>query len=120
MNKDTFEVINDIVSKWDQQIIPEKYVPYKEGDYIIVYGACSGVAIYPYGNHLGYVFLSEDDEHYFCQDKNANKAVFWMEDDIKCLQVAMKYLEEHASPLYFSGCEGNPKCQCGWQLPWKN
>ena len=120
MNKNTIVDINSIINKWDQVTSPELYVPYREGDYVIVYGECGGIAIYPYGEtYLGYTFISEDDGHYWIEDKNTNKAVFWMEDDIKCMQVVMKYLEEHATPLYFSGCEGDPKLQCGWQRPWK-
>lgn len=114
------EFINNVISKWNQENCPELYTPYREGNCVLVYGDCTGVVIYPYDNYLGYTFLGEDDGFYYIEKHNPDKAVFWIKDDIKCLEIAMKYLEEHATPLYYVGCEDNPKCQCGWQLPFKD
>ena len=120
MNKDQIEFINSVIRQWNQENYPEFHVPYKEGDYIFIYGDCTGIVIYPYDDHLGYTWLSEDDGFYFMSEKNPNKAVFWIEEDMKCLEVALNYLEKYGTPLYYKGCEGNENCQCGWKLPWIN
>ena len=106
--------------QWNQENHPELYHFYRtENGFGYVLGECFGIAIIPRGyndNALMYLPLGEDDEFYFIQEKNFEKHTYWMEDAIKCLQVAKDYLEKHATPACFS----NSKTPCGWQLPWKD
>ena len=120
MDNAQLEFVRNIIGRWNQENYPKFYKPYREGDFVFIYGDCTGIVIYPYVDYLGYTWLSEDDGFYYLSEQNPNKAVFWMKTDIKCLEVALKYLEENATPMYYIGREGNPDAQCGWQLPWKN
>lgn len=115
------DFINSILTQWSCENVPAQYTPYKEGDYVFIYGDCTGIVIYPdINNFLGYMFFEEDDGFYYYNETKQQKHVYWMKSDIKCLEIAIKYLEEHATPEYYVGCEGDPDMQCGWKLPWKN
>lgn len=114
MDKETKQLIEAYLDGYDQDNTPDLHVPIRDGDFLYVFGGCSGVVVYPQGERLPFTLLTEDDGHYFI-DENPIWDNFWMEDLIKTLTVASKYVEENATVKFFSGTD----VPCGYKMPWK-
>lgn len=117
--------VRDWLEQWNQNNVPLKHHPYRVDDYLIVLGECTGIIVYPRdketNKYLTYEMLGEDDGSYFLRgDKWSHKDVSWLTEDIKCMEAAQKYIEAHASPMYYVFCGEVSDIQCGWQMPWKD
>lgn len=118
MRKEHFEHIEAYIEQYDQNNTAPQYVPEKDYDnYVYIFGSCFGVVLIPENDgRITFAILSEDDEHYFIQDKIVNAHNFWISDLITCLNIAQEYVKQNATVEYFV----NTDTPCGYQLPYKN
>lgn len=104
------KILEWINKNFDQENIPEYYVPYKPDDKcVIFFHGIGGIILY----EQWFQTFSEDDGHYFI---NSEPGVFassaWLNEYIKCFEAANKYLEENGKPYYYSGTN----VICGYSL----
>lgn len=85
---------------------PKLYTPYRYKDYIIILGEHSGIVAFRENNsnNIGFVALTENNCQYWVtnthpiEKKNHDfvhsKNVIWLEDEIKCYQTLISYLQQ--------------------------
>lgn len=118
MRKEHFKHIKAYIEKYDQNNIAPQYSPEKDSDnYVYIFGCCFGVVLIPEEDgRITFAVLSEDDGHYFIQDKITYAHNLWISDLIQCLNIGQQYIEQNATVAYFV----NTDTPCGYQLPYKN
>lgn len=115
MDKETKQQIEAYLEQWDQDNTPETYTIYRDGDFMYVFGSCSGIVVYPQKeDRLPFTLLQEDDGHYFIAESPIWDN-FWMKDIVNVLKAAQRYMQLYATPKFFSGTN----TPCGYKLPWK-
>lgn len=117
MKTEHFNHIKAYIEQYDQNNPAPQYIPEKDYDeYVYIFGNCFGIVLIPENDgRIIFAILTEDDGHYFIQDKAICAHNFWIPDLIKCLNIAQEYVSQNASPSYFV----NTDTQCGYQLPYK-
>lgn len=118
MIKEQFKHIESYIEKYDQANPATLYTPVKDYEnYVYIFGPCFGIVLIPENDErITFAILTEDDGHYFIQDKITHAHNFWIHDLIKCLNIAQEYIAQNATPAYFK----NSNTQCGYKLPYQN
>lgn len=117
MTTEQIEHIEAYIEEYDQEDPAPQYKPERDFDnYVYIFGECFGIVLIPETDkRITFAILTEDDGHYFVNDK-IYAHNFWIPDLIRCLSIAQKYIKQNATIHYFV----NSDEPCGYKLPYKN
>ena len=110
MNEEIENVLDYINLKYNQENLPEYYIPYKICNSIVFFWPCGGIIL---NESLFFYTISEDDGYWF--ESKRGELCFssaWLPHLIKCFTAANNYLEENGKPYYYS----DTNMICGYEL----